>query len=95
MAESETGSVMGVRLDPETKGRLKALSKKRDRSAHYLALTAIKRYLDEEEEYDRQRQADMEEWENYLQTGDAIPGEKVEMWLREMKAQRKYVEWRD
>jgi predicted transcriptional regulator len=86
---------MGVRLDPETKRRLKALSKKRDRSAHYLALTAIKRYLDEEEEYDRQRQADMEEWENYLQTGDAIPGEKVEMWLREMKAQRKYVEWRD
>lgn len=82
---------MDVQLDPETKRRLKALSKKRDQSIHCLALAAMKRYLDEEEEYDRQRQADMEEWEDYLRTGDALPGEKVEMWLKEMKAQRKYL----
>jgi hypothetical protein len=37
----------------------------------------------------------MAEWEDYLLTGDAIPHEKVANWLKEMIAQRKYVEWHD
>lgn len=95
MAEAKANSTMGVRLDPDTKERLQALSKARDRSAHYLAVAAIKRYLDEEEEADRRRQATLEELEDYQRTGETIPGEKVEAWLREMKAQRKYVEWHE
>ena len=93
MAEGET--TLGVKLDAETRERLKALGKVRERSAHYLAVTAIKRYLDEEEEYERQKQEDMAEWEDYLRTGEAIPGEKVVAWLKEMIAQRKFVEWHE
>ncbi len=92
---SEIETTMGVKLDGTTKGRLKALSHVRDRSAHWLAVAAIKRYLDEEEEYDRQKREDMAEWEDYLRTGDAIPEEKMVGWLKEMIAQRKYVEWRE
>lgn len=93
MAEIET--TMGVKLDAGTRGRLKALSQTRDRSAHWLAVAAIKRYLDEEEEYEQRKREDMAEWEDYLLTGEAIPGEKVTAWLKDMIAQRKYVEWRD
>jgi predicted transcriptional regulator len=72
-----------------------ALSQTRDRSVHWLAVAAIKRYLDKEEEYDRQKQKDMAEWEDYLRTEEAISGEKVVSWLKEMIAQKNYVAWRD
>lgn len=86
---------MGIKIDETTKQRLKALGELRDRSPHWLAKAALERYLDEEEEYERQKREDMAEWEDYLLTGDAIPHEKVANWLKEMIAQRKYVEWHD
>ena len=95
MSEIDAGSPLAVRLDPETKGRLRALGKLRDRSANYLATAAIKRYLDEEEEYERQKREDMARWERYIATGIVIPGEKVEAWLEEMLKQGKYVEWHE
>src|SRR5260221_687128 len=42
-----------------------------------------------------QEHEDKAEWEEYLSTGEAIPGERVVSWLKEMIAQRKYVEWRE
>jgi len=93
MPEDET--TMGLKVSKNTKQRLKALGELRDRSPHYLALRALERYLDEEEEYERQKREDMAEWEEYLRTGEAIPGERVVSWLKEMLAQRKYVEWRE
>lgn len=47
------------------------------------------------EEYDRQKQEDMAEWEDYLRTGEAIPAGKVVAWLEEMIAQKQYIEWHD
>ena len=92
---AETLESMGLKVPKSVKERLKALGEVRDRSPHYLALRALERYLDEEEEYERQKREDMAEWEEYLRTGEAIPGERVVSWLKEMIAQRKYVEWRD
>ena len=91
MAENET--TMGLKLDTTTKRRLKALAELRDRSPHWLAVRAIKRYLDEEEEYDRRKRIDMERWEEYLQTGEDIPNERALDWLGKL-AQGKRVSWR-
>lgn len=55
--------------------------------------TAIEQYLDQEEEYERQKREDMEEWENYVVTGDAIPQERVLAWLDEMVKEGKRVTW--
>ena len=90
----ETLETLGIKVPKSTKDRLKALGEARDRSPHYLAVRALERYLDEEEEYDRQRRMDMERWEEYLQTGDSIPQEKVVSWMRQMIAEGKRVEWR-
>lgn len=86
---------MGIKLDEDTKARLKALGELRDRSPHWLAKKAIEEFLEREEEYEREKREDLAEWEDYLRTGKAIPGEKVISWLKDMAAQRKYVEWRD
>jgi len=92
---AETLEPLGLKVPKSMKERLKALGELRDRSPHSLAVRALERYLDQEEEYERQKREDMAEWEDYLQTGDGVPGEKVSAWLREMITQRKHVEWRD
>lgn len=90
-----TEITMEIKLDATTRQRLQALGELRDRSVHWLVVAAIRRYLDEEEEYERRKREDTEEWEDYLRPGNAIPGEKVTAWLKEMVAQRNYVEWHD
>lgn len=86
---------MGIKLDEGMKVRLKALGEVRDRSAHWLAKKAINEFLEREEAYEREKREDMAEWEGYLQTGEAIPGEKVVSWLKDMGTQRTYVEWHE
>lgn len=86
---------LGIKIDEATKQRLRELGRKRDRSLHWLMKAAIERYLDQEEEYERQKREDMEEWENYLVTGDAIPQERVLVWLDEMVKQGKRVAWQE
>ena len=86
---------LGVKLDETTRKRLKALGELRNRSPHWLMKQAIEAYLDREERYEREKREDLEEWENYLLTGEAIPQEKVLAWLKEMIVQRKYIEWHE
>lgn len=86
---------MGIKLDEQTKARLKALGELRDRSPHWLAKKAIEEFLDREEAYEQEKREDLAEWEDYLRTGKAIPGEQVVSWLKEMAEQRKYVQWHE
>ncbi len=82
----------GIKLDEETRARLKALAEKRSRSPHWLMRTAIEKYLDHEERYEREKAEDMARWEHYLITGTAVDGEKVESWLEDL-AQGKNTPW--
>jgi predicted transcriptional regulator len=74
----------GIKLDDVTRQRLKALGEARKRSPHWLMRTAIARYLDEEERYEREKQEDMERWEAYQLTGKAISHETATKWLRNL-----------
>lgn len=74
----------GIKLDDETRARLKALAKKRDRSPHWIMRAAIEDYLDREEAYEREKSEDMARWEHYAATGEAVDGEKVEEWLQDL-----------
>lgn len=71
----------GIKLDEQTQERLKALGQKRDRSPHYLMKAAIETYLDREEAYEREKQEDRERWEKYQLSGEAVPQQKVAVWL--------------
>ncbi len=92
MARSDKESTMGVKLDTTTRERLKALGQVRERSAHYLAVTAIKRYLDEEEAFEARKRAEIAAWEEYRQTGEHVSQEQMDAWLSQV-AQGKHVAW--
>lgn len=74
-------TTVGVKLDEETRDRLKKLGAARQRSTHWLMREAIRKYLDEEEMIEsRNREADAA-WEEYQRTGQAVSHEKVMAWL--------------
>lgn len=75
----------GIKLDDETRARLKALAEKRNRSPHWIMRTAIESYLKHEEAYEREKSEDMARWEDYVTTGKAIENNKVEAWLHNLE----------
>ena len=82
------GSIMsqtkGVKLNDTTQQRLAALARIRDRSPHWLMCKAIEIFLEREENYEREKREDMERWERYQLTGEAIPHEKAAAWLENL-----------
>ena len=74
-------STSGVKLEDDIKQRLKSLGEKMDRSPHWLMKDAIETYLADKERYWKEREEDMQAWQNYVVTGDGIPQEQVEGWL--------------
>lgn len=77
-------ATQGVKLDDETKSRLKALGEKRSRSPHWLMRAAIEDYLAREENYENEKSEDMQRWERYQLTGRAVEQETVEAWLADL-----------
>ena len=71
----------GIKLDEDLHARLKALSKIRSRTSHWLMRTAIAEYVEREEAYEREKQEDMERWQRYKATGQAIPHDQIKNWL--------------
>jgi predicted transcriptional regulator len=74
-------SSLAIRLDEETKERLQALGKLRDRSPQWLMRAAIIEYLAREETYEREKHEDQERWMGYLITGETIGHDRVAEWL--------------
>jgi predicted transcriptional regulator len=69
---------LSIRIDPETKKRLDALSKRSKRSKSFLAAEAIAAYVDSEEWQLGEVQAGMAE----LDREQEFSHEKVAKWLR-------------
>ncbi len=87
-------TTQGIKLDENTQKRLKALGKQRDRSAHWLMKRAIDQYLEREEKYEREKSEDMERWDHYLKTGEAIDNSVAKEWLQDLsRGERR--SWRD
>lgn len=62
-------STVGIKMDEETRARLKKLGDLRERSPHWLMCQAIDRFLDAEERYEQEKAADRERWERYVDSG--------------------------
>lgn len=77
-------ATQGIKLDEDIRKRLKALGELRNRSPHWLMRTAIQNYLEQEESYEREKQEDMERWENYQLTGKAISHDTATEWLNSL-----------
>lgn len=74
-------TTMGVKLDEDTRVRLKKLGKIKDRSPHWLMKDAIYSYLEKEEKLARRNQEADEAWEEYQRTGKSVSHEAMIEWL--------------
>lgn len=75
-------TTVGVKLDEETRDRLKRLGVLKQRTPHWIMREAIRTYLDHEERIERERMEDLERWQRYQATGRHVPHEAVEAWLK-------------
>ncbi len=74
-------ATVGVKLEEETRNRLKMLGLAKKRSPHWMMKEAIQEYLDREEAVERERREDMERWEQYVNTGEHITQEEMAAWF--------------
>ena len=81
-----SNSTMGLRLSEETRNRLEALGKVRDRTPHYLMKTAVERFLDAEEALEAERRLVKSRWEKYELTGETIDHAEIEAWANKLDA---------
>ena len=85
------GTTMGVKVDEETRERLKRVAKMKDRSVHWLMKEALRRYLESEERFEQEKAEDLARFQAYLDTGRHISNDEMMSWLDELaqKAARK------
>jgi predicted transcriptional regulator len=74
-------TTMGIKLDPQTRERLKELGQRKDRSPHWIMKAAILEYLSREERYEREKEEDRARWETYQRTGAHISNDAMNAWL--------------
>ncbi|MGB3554493.1 MAG: ribbon-helix-helix protein, CopG family [Jannaschia sp.] len=77
---------VAVKLDLETRARLKILATVRDRSAHWLMREAIAQYVEREEQRESFRQDALRAWENYQADGLHVMAEEADAWLSRLEA---------
>ncbi len=80
-------TTVGVKLDDDTRARLRKLGDAKQRSTHWMVREAVARYLAVEERYEQEKAEDMARWERYVETGHSVPHETVTAWLDELAAE--------
>ncbi|MDP1659100.1 MAG: CopG family transcriptional regulator [Methylotenera sp.] len=75
---------VAIKLDQNTRERLKRLGEARDRSPHWLMLEAVKSYVDREERREAFRQDAINAWEQYQKDGLHVTGDDVNNWLDQL-----------
>jgi predicted transcriptional regulator len=78
-------STTSLKLDDETKGRVKQLAVARRRSAHWIMREAIAQYLEREEKHEQFRQAATEAWNDYRTTGLHVTANEADAWLARLE----------
>lgn len=86
MSNAAVSRPVAVKIDEETKARVKRLAESRQRSAHWLMREAITQYVEREEKREAFRQDALKAWEEYQRTGLHLTGEEVEAWMKQLEA---------
>jgi predicted transcriptional regulator len=72
---------VAIKIDLETKARLKRLADARHRTPHWLMREAVSQYLEREEKRESFRQGARNAWDEYKTTGLHASADEVEAWL--------------
>lgn len=86
-------TTLGIKLDRQTRDRLRTLGQCKDRATHWIIKKAIEEYLAREEQRERERVEDNQRWEQYQTTGVALSNDQVVAWLDDLEAGKR-TSWR-
>ena len=76
---------VAIKVDDDTKARLKRLAEVRGRTSHWLMREAITQYVDREERREIFRQDTLKAWEEYRTTGLHLTAAEADAWLAELE----------
>lgn len=72
---------IAIKIDQDTRDRVKRLADARQRTPHWLMKEAISQYLEREEKREALRQDAITAWKEYQSTGMHVGAEEVTAWL--------------
>jgi len=76
---------VAIKIDENTKARLKRLADARQRTPHWLMREAIAQYVEREERRETFRQDAQQAWEAYRSTGLHLNAAEADAWLAELE----------
>ena len=76
---------VAIKLDDDTRARVKRLADARHRTAHWLMREAITQYLEREEKREAFRQDTLKAWEEYRTTGLHVTADEADAWLAQLE----------
>lgn len=76
---------VAIKLDTETRERLKRLADARQRTSHWLMREAIAQYVDREEKREAFRRDALRAWHEYQATGLHVTGADADVWLARLE----------
>ena len=77
---------VAVKLDQDTRDRLKRLADAKDRSTHWMLREAVSQFVEREEKREAFRQAGIQSWKEYLATGQHVRHDEADAWLANLEA---------
>lgn len=76
---------VAIKIDEDTKARVKRLADARQRTPHWLMREAILQYLDREEKRQAFRQDALLAWEAFRATGQHVTADQSDAWLAQLE----------
>ena len=86
MTAAATTRPTTIKIDPETRERIRRLAEARHRSPHWMMVEAIQQYIDREEKRHAFRQDAIEAWDEYQLTGLRVSAADADAWLAKLEA---------
>lgn len=76
---------IAVKLDQDTRDRIKRLAEARHRSTHWMMREAVQQYIEREEKREAYRQDGIRAWKDYQHTGLHVTQEEADAWLAKLQ----------
>ena len=77
---------IAVKLDQDTRDRLKRLADAKDRSTHWMLREAVAQFVEREEKREAFRQDTLKAWEEYRTTGLHVTAVEADAWLAQLES---------
>lgn len=75
-----------IKIDSDTRERVKKLAEARDRTPHWMMREAIREFVEREEKREQFRQDAITAWQEYQNTGLHVTEQEADDWLAKLEA---------